>query len=416
MVAMQAPLFPRQDPSVEHGIEEFPITQKEMELLIKMRELLKNRVEEYRQNQKDEQWLKSHGIQHVKHWRETSPRFQNLPNDEGEDAAPAVPQPPAYPWDPKVSALDSPWPDRLLMRYLKARNLDVTQATDMFLKMCIWRDCYGASEMCLTLQQPYRRFWRTVADNSSSHRDKNGRTTYWEKSGKIDPHFFSQNITPDEVVLTHVWTMESQTQKLDENSMKMKRRVDRTVTLIDLAGCGIGHRKVAHLFTLVSQIDQDYYPEMLSKSFMFNSPMLFSGIWSLIRPMLHKNTTDKIQIKGWSGYDTLLCDELGAENVPAEYGGKCQCKGEGKACLARDVEPTPSYIRHSPQYKGLESEGPAREQLNEWRRQRGMRSLTEDEDCNDWTVRRTRFDYYQISQTQPKEHNVDNRFNLVLRA
>lgn len=41
---------------------------------------------------------------------------------------------------------------------------------------------------------------------------------------------------------------------------------------------------------------------------MFNSPMVFNAIWALIKPFLHKNTTDKMSIKGWSGGSSTIVD------------------------------------------------------------------------------------------------------------
>ena len=84
-------------------------------------------------------------------------------------------------------------------------------------------------------------------------------------------------------------------------------RVDKTVTILDLKGISLSHisKQVYNFIQIASTIAQNNYPECLGNMFIINSPMLFSGVWALIKGWLDKKTQDKIQIIG-SGYKKTL--------------------------------------------------------------------------------------------------------------
>jgi hypothetical protein len=81
--------------------------------------------------------------------------------------------------------------------------------------------------------------------------------------------------------------------------------------------------QVYNFIQLASKIGQDHYPEILGKycvivnvyrMFIVNAPMLFSGIWSMIKIWLDDKTKAKITIIG-SGYKEevlkyVQCDSL----------------------------------------------------------------------------------------------------------
>ena len=87
----------------------------------------------------------------------------------------------------------------------------------------------------------------------------------------------------------------------------------------------------------IAQIGQDYYPEQLGTMFIINAPMLFSSVWSLIKPFLDEVTVKKIHILG-SSYKKALLEYIDEENLPARLGGKCKCPGTG-GCESADPGP-----------------------------------------------------------------------------
>jgi len=72
---------------------------------------------------------------------------------------------------------------------------------------------------------------------------------------------------------------------------------------------------------LASTIGQDYYPEILGQMFIINAPMLFTGVWAIIKPWIDEKTRNKIKILG-SKYEKELFEVIDPENLPQFMGGK----------------------------------------------------------------------------------------------
>lgn len=58
--------------------------------------------------------------------------------------------------------------------------------------------------------------------------------------------------------------------------------------------------------------------------FIINAPMLFSGVWAIVKPWLDDKTKAKIKILG-SGYKKALLEYIDEENLPEFLGGKSKC-------------------------------------------------------------------------------------------
>ena len=80
--------------------------------------------------------------------------------------------------------------------------------------------------------------------------------------------------------------------------------------------------------------------------FIVNAPMLFSGIWSMIKIWLDEKTRNKITIIGSSYKEELLkfvnsiiivISKVAIENLPDFLGGNCKC--EGGNCLGSNIGP-----------------------------------------------------------------------------
>lgn len=50
-----------------------------------------------------------------------------------------------------------------------------------------------------------------------------------------------------------------------------------------------------------AKISQDNYPEIMGQMMIVNAPMLFTGVWSIVKGWLDERTRAKIQILG-GGY------------------------------------------------------------------------------------------------------------------
>ena len=100
-------------------------------------------------------------------------------------------------------------------------------------------------------------------------------------------------------------------------------------------------KKVYAMIQLASKIGQDYYPEIMGQCFIVNSPMLFTGVWSVVKGFLDEKTRKKISIKG-SSFQHDLLEQVDADNLPDFLGGKCTCAEFG-GCMKSGLGPWIDY-------------------------------------------------------------------------
>ena len=72
-----------------------------------------------------------------------------------------------------------------------------------------------------------------------------------------------------------------------------------------------------------------------------NAPMLFTGVWSIVKSFLDEKTRKKITIKGGSFHKDLL-ELVESENLPDFLGGTCKCEAYG-GCMKSGVGPWNDY-------------------------------------------------------------------------
>lgn len=116
-------------------------------------------------------------------------------------------------------------------------------------------------------------------------------------------------------------------------------RIEQGLTIIDLTGGSmkILTKKVYALIQLASKVGSDYYPEIMGQMFIVNAPMLFTGVWAVVKGFIDEKTRKKITILGGKYQKDLL--ELVDENsLPDFLGGKCTCAEFG-GCMKSGVGP-----------------------------------------------------------------------------
>jgi hypothetical protein len=108
-------------------------------------------------------------------------------------------------------------------------------------------------------------------------------------------------------------------------------RIEQGLNILDLNGGSmkILSKKVYALIQLASKVGSDYYPEIMGQTFIVNAPMLFSGVWAVIKGFLDEKTRAKITIKGGSYQNDLLA-LVDKENLPDFLGGTCTLFGQHK--------------------------------------------------------------------------------------
>jgi len=79
--------------------------------------------------------------------------------------------------------------------------------------------------------------------------------------------------------------------------------------------------------------------------FVVNAPMLFSGIWAVVKGFLDEKTRGKIKIIGSSFLPTLE-QFIPIEQIPEFLGGQCTCAHVPGGCINSNIGPWNDFEIH----------------------------------------------------------------------
>ncbi|CUA70373.1 Sec14 cytosolic factor [Rhizoctonia solani] len=227
--------------------------------------------------------------------------------------------------------------DPTLLRFLRARKFDLVKSKEMFVACEKWRKDFGVADIVHNFDFPEKAKVDEYYPQFYHKTDKDGRPVYVERLGKVDLKALGAITTQDRQLKNLVLEYERFLhERLPACSDAAGKPVETSCTILDLKGVGIGSfYQVKDYVMKASAIGQNYYPETMGKFYIVNSPYLFSTVWTLVKPWLDEVTVSKISIPG-SDYKAKLLEQIPAENLPEDLGGKCNCPG---GCSLADQGP-----------------------------------------------------------------------------
>ncbi|GAA5829028.1 hypothetical protein JCM11251_004102 [Rhodosporidiobolus azoricus] len=227
--------------------------------------------------------------------------------------------------------------DAILLRFLRARKFDIPKAKIMWIDTQKWKASFKVDELYETFdyhEKPavdkyYPRYYHKT--------DVEGRPVYIEQLGKLDLTELYKVTTPERQMQSLVVEYERfQRDKLPICSELAGHLIETSCTIMDLKGVGLSQFwKVKNYVQEASSISQNNYPESMGKFYVINAPWGFSTVWSLVKGWLDEATVAKIHILG-SSYTSDLLKQIPADNLPKQFGGKCECAG---GCSLSDAGP-----------------------------------------------------------------------------
>jgi hypothetical protein len=121
------------------------------------------------------------------------------------------------------------------------------------------------------------------------------------------------------------------------------KRIEQGLNILDMTGGSVTtvNKQVYGLIKLASKVGSDYYPEIMGATLIVNSPMVFSGVWSVVKGFIDEKTRKKFKIVG-SKFQKELLEHIAEENLPSFLGGKCECKEHG-GCMKSNLGPWNDY-------------------------------------------------------------------------
>uniref|UniRef100_A0A7N0TML0 CRAL-TRIO domain-containing protein n=1 Tax=Kalanchoe fedtschenkoi TaxID=63787 RepID=A0A7N0TML0_KALFE len=203
--------------------------------------------------------------------------------------------------DPSAKDVDN----LMLRRFLRARELDIDKASNMFLKYLNWRRTFVPngfiSESEITKNIEHNKLFM-------QGRDKLGRPIVFVYAARHLP------TTVEEVKRYVVYT-------LDKIISRMPSGQEKYITLTDVEGWGYANTDIRGALAALS-ILQDCYPERLGKMFIINAPYIFMAMWKVIYPFIDSKTKKKIVFVEKKKQLSTLLEEIDESQLPEIFGGK----------------------------------------------------------------------------------------------
>lgn len=172
--------------------------------------------------------------------------------------------------------------------------------------------------------------------------DKKGRPVYIECQGRMQLENIYKTTTEERLIRHYIQSYELLLKlRFPSCSAIAGHRIEQGLTILDLNGFSskMISKKVYAQIQLAAKIGSDYYPEIMGQCYIVNAPMIFTGVWAIVKGFIDEKTRRKITIHG-SKYQKDLLEIVDADKLPDFLGGTCTCAEVG-GCLKTSYQPGP---------------------------------------------------------------------------
>ncbi|KAK4056238.1 cytosolic factor, phosphatidylinositol/phosphatidylcholine transfer protein [Microbotryomycetes sp. JL221] len=214
--------------------------------------------------------------------------------------------------------------DAWLLRFLSARDYDLTKAKKMWIDSQNWRVEFGVDELydsfefkeSVEVDKWFPRFYHKV--------DKDGCPIYVQQVGKLDMKQLDKHTSMDRLTQHLVVEYEHCHRVRWPTCTRIKGRlVETTCTILDCKGVSLTQFwKIRHQIQTAAIMSQNNYPSTMGRFYIINAPWAFSTAWSVVKGWLDEATVVKINILG-SDYQHELLRHIDQDCLPTFLGGTC---------------------------------------------------------------------------------------------
>lgn len=243
--------------------------------------------------------------------------------------------------------------DRSLLRFLIAAEFDVDLARERISSMKKWREENDIDHMLRWILPDEKLAALKRCMPSSYHGfDKEGHPIHFEQTGRFRWGIL-KHCSAEELVKIHILAQEYQSRVLFPRASAMKGyTVDKMANILDLKGLNIGVLSNLHalnIFKEVQRIDQLYYPEMLSTTYIVNAGFVFRAVWNVLKVVFPAKDHKKLKMvpRGEKGLK-MLREFIPEEHIPESIGGNPGSEARnGQAKMLEDLKEIRSLFSHS---------------------------------------------------------------------
>ncbi|CAA0818021.1 Sec14p-like phosphatidylinositol transfer family protein [Striga hermonthica] len=197
------------------------------------------------------------------------------------------------------------YPHETLIRFLKAREGNVTKAHKMLVDCLNWRVENDIDSMLAKPIVP-EDLYRGIRDSQLiglSGYTNEGFPVFAVGVGlssfdRASVHYYVQS---------HIQINEYRDRViLPAATKKYGKPVTRCIKILDMTGLKLSALSQIKLMTTISSIDDLNYPEKSVTYYIVNAPYVFSACWKVVKPLLQERTKRKINVLSGCGQDELL--------------------------------------------------------------------------------------------------------------
>ncbi|XP_065852957.1 SEC14 cytosolic factor isoform X1 [Euphorbia lathyris] len=225
-----------------------------------------------------------------------------------------------------------------LVRFLKAREWNVTKAHKMLVDCLHWRI---QNEIDSILAKPIipTDLYRAIRDSQligMPGYSREGLPVFAIGVGlstfdKASVHYYVQS---------HIQINEYRDRiVLPAASKKHGRPINTCVKVLDMTGLKLSALSQIKLLTMISTVDDLNYPEKTKTYYIVNAPYIFSACWKVVKPLLQERTRKKVQVLSGNGREELL-KIMDLTSLPhfckREGSGSSGHSGNGGSCFSLD--------------------------------------------------------------------------------
>jgi len=201
------------------------------------------------------------------------------------------------------------WPDKQLLRFMRAREFNVKKALKLLEDDVEWRKANAGRKIHHSMTEHVMPFLAKRLVRVCG-RDKSGRPVVVLRNGEFFPRRVKDSM---EVVNIFIFFVEGLVQLIEACGFM------EFTAIADMGGWSLTENFSLPVAQLLAQMLQNHFPERLRYAFVINNPWAFSAAWNLISPFLEDRVKAKVHV--WGSKLEKLKDYIDADVLEVEHGG-----------------------------------------------------------------------------------------------
>ncbi|CAG7829190.1 unnamed protein product [Allacma fusca] len=210
-----------------------------------------------------------------------------------------------------------------LLRWLRARDLNLGKAEEMLRKHIQWRKDNDIKSIMSWRPPP---IFPKELPFQISGRDKDGCYIFVCPGGKWDIRKLCENGYLPDLEKGNQQYFEIVSDFIRHSSVLAGKPITQFVTVHDMEGYSIKQMlssQAREANIKVMRVMEANYPEVLRKAYVVNAPKVFAMLFNLIKPIMSAQTLSKIEIfdSNQDHWRKVLRQYIDPDELPSHYGG-----------------------------------------------------------------------------------------------